>query len=164
MIQELLTEKERILYEDDVVAAVLVKNAAIKGHIKIIPKTPVKSIEELSEDELERIFYTASYAATLLFETIGAQGTNIITNEDDGFSMDVIARMPDDGLDFQWEPKQLPTSDLDSALSGIKGSILVPGDEKDEEVSNPPPMPDQPEDIITDQEDNYLIKQIIRIP
>lgn len=159
MSRDLLDDKERIIYEDDIAAAILVKNACAKGHIQIIPKRPVHKIEELSEEECEHIFRIASSTATVIFETIGAQGTNIISNEDDGFSIDVIARKQDDGLNFQWKPKQLPTNEMDAVMSSIAGKMML----EETTPKNPPKIEDQPQDKL-DGDDNYLIKQLERIP
>ncbi|NQU98602.1 HIT family protein [Candidatus Woesearchaeota archaeon] len=167
MKRELLEKKDRIIYEDDIAAAVLVEKPAAKGHIVIIPKQEVKMMDDLSEEHSEHLFYLASYAATMLFETIGAQGTNIITYEGEEFYMEVIARMQDDGLNFQWKPKQLQTADLDAATSSISGKIIVPKEEAKEEKPEHPPKMDKKEkeeDAMSDEEENYLLKQLDRIP
>jgi len=171
MNRDILGKKENIIYEDDIAVAILPEKPVAKGHIVIFPKKEVKFIEELSEDEIEHLFYLASYSATTLFESLGAHGTNIITNEDEFFSMNVIARKQEDGLNFQWQPKQLTSEEMDTVVSDISASILsatnAPEDhaESMEEIpTNPLPMSDQPGDEMTDDEENYLMKQLERIP
>lgn len=161
-MREMLNEKDRILYEDEIAAAILLKKAAAKGHIVIIPKKDVRIIDDLTEDDSEHLFYLASYVATVLFETLGAHGTNMITHEGEEFYIEVIARNEDDGLDFQWKPSQLSSSDLEEATKSISSRMII---EEKVKAENPPKMEDQPEDKnITDDEENYMIKQLTRIP
>ncbi|MBC8500177.1 MAG: HIT family protein [Nanoarchaeota archaeon] len=162
MKRELLDEKERVLYEDDIAVAILVKEPAAKGHILILPKKEAKYIEDLSEDDLEHIFHLANYTATVLFESLGAQGTNVITTEGEEFYIEVIARKQGDDLNFQWKPKQLPTNEMDSVVSSISSNMVI-GKQK-EEPKHPPKIEDQPEDIIGEDEDSYLLEQLKRIP
>jgi len=160
--RELLSDKERVLYEDNIGVAVLPKNAATKGHIIILPKKEVRHIEELTEDELEHLFYLASYSATALFEGLGAHGTNIITTEGEEFYIEVISRTQEDGLNFQWTPKKLSGPDLDGVTGSISNSIIIPSEE--EKPDNPPRMEEQPENVLKDGEEDYQIKQLERIP
>ncbi len=163
MKEELLKQKDRIIYEDDVAIALLVKKATARGHIRILPKKLTKSIEDLKEDESEHLFRLANSVAVMLFENLGAKGTNIITNEDDGFMIDIIARNENDGLNFQWQPKQIDTEELASVKSSISSNMVFP-DKELEITKNPPVMPDQKEDHIAVSEDNYLIKHLGRRP
>jgi|FLOH01.1.fsa_nt_gi diadenosine tetraphosphate (Ap4A) HIT family hydrolase len=153
---------KQILYEDEIGRAFFPENAAAKGHIIVEPIKKIDSIENISEAELEHLFYLANYTATVLFETLGAQGTNIITEEENGFKINIIARKQDDGLDFQWEPKQLSQGDLESVTSSISGKMVIG---QREEFKQTPVIEDQPEDrSMNDDEENYLLKQLDRIP
>jgi len=173
--EELLADKENMLYEDDKIAAVLVKEPAARGHMKVIPKANINNIDELREDESEMLFNLANTCAVLLFEGVGAQGTNIILNEKP-LIIDIIARGENDGLNFMWNPKQIPTGELDGIKSSISGKILIPEKEPKPELKpepreeineegphDPPRMDDQPEDKKAEEE-NYMIKQLERIP
>ncbi|MBU0472311.1 MAG: HIT family protein [Nanoarchaeota archaeon] len=175
MRQELLEKKERIIYEDDIAIAALPENAATKGHVVIIPKKEAKYLEDLSEEYSEHLFYIANYTATLLFELIGAQGTNIITTEGKELYIEVIARKQDDGLDFQWKPQSMSSPDLDSITKAISGKILVPKSKQEEKPAHPPRMDEQkeeqgseenkkPKPEFTDKEVNYFIDELNRIP
>lgn len=124
-ICELLKDKERIIYEDEIVVAILVKKPAAKGHVRIIPKKHLAKIEDLESEEVLQLFTIANHTAAALFETIGAHGTNIISTEDEHFTLDVIARKPDDGLNFLWQPKQIPQNELESVHDAIKNKIII---------------------------------------
>jgi len=151
-----------IVYEDEIAIAEMPDKGSAKGHIIIRPKQKANSVEDMSENDLSHLFFVSSYAATTLFETLGAQGTNILTNNSgDGLEIHVIARYQGDSINFQWSPKQVPAGELDSITSSIAGKVLL-----EERPENPPKIPDQPEDKMSESEDkdNYLIKQLERIP
>lgn len=114
------------LYEDEKVKVVLAKKSATPGHLEIYSKQEEKYIEKLSEEDSAHLFYTASCAASLVFEGLKAQGTNIILksgNSDDNpegkLVVHVLPRKEGDGLDLLWKPKPAGY-DLDSVQSRIK--------------------------------------------
>jgi len=60
------------------------------------------TVQDWSVDHSAHIFYVASFAATALFEGLGAQGTTIllrsgVSDRDGPCAIHVIARYPDDG-------------------------------------------------------------------
>lgn len=154
-----------IMYEDRIVTASLAEDAATHGHIVVQPKKEVRRLTELSETESAHLFQVASYAAAILFQGLQAEGTNIICNEEEErLTVHIIARKNDDGLDFQWTPQQLNESIMKESLDRIKEKTLPPGAEKQEE--KPTAEKEHVKQIIKDAEEkeNYLIKQLIRIP
>ncbi len=116
-----------IIYEDEKVICIVPEQGVVPGHIEIYSKEEEKFIENLSIESSEHLFFTASFAATAVFEGLGAQGTNIILksgltddNPDGKLCVHILPRMPDDGLNSMlWQPKQ-PSYDLDSIMSKIK--------------------------------------------
>ena len=120
-------EKETVIYEDEKVLVVLPSKGAIEGHLEIYSKVEEKYIEKLSEEDSAHLFFTASFAATAVFEGLGAHGTNIVmqSGESDDNSkgrlmLHVLPRKQDDALKHMfWEPKQ-PKSDLDALAGKIK--------------------------------------------
>ena len=95
------------LYEDPLVTIRLSEKPVSIGHIEIVPKRKATTINDLSEQEIEHLFFGASYSASILFEKLGAHGTNIILNENnEQLTIHVIARKEGDGLDFSWTPHQ----------------------------------------------------------
>lgn len=118
----------QVIYEDEKVLCLLSNKGVVKGHIKIYSKVEAKDIEKLSSEDSAHLFYVASYAATLLFEGLKVQGTNIILksgvsddNLDGELCLHVLPRMPEDGLNktLLWEPKQ-PSYNLDDILGKLK--------------------------------------------
>ncbi len=117
--------KARIVYEDDAVFAFVPEKPMSKGHIKVYPKNDHNNMEDMSDDMVEHIFYTASYSATTLFEVLKAQGTNILAlsgdlGDDEPFHIDIISREADDGINFMWQPKQLQPKEMDDVENTLK--------------------------------------------
>lgn len=112
------------LFTDEFVRIHLASPPASKGHLLVLPKKNVSSLLDLSEQECVELFYGASYAATALFELLGAQGTNmLITNDAASVAIQVIARYESDGLSLLWEPSQPSPAELDQTASAIKDVV-----------------------------------------
>src|SRR3989344_3158314 len=113
-------KKEDIIYEDDY-SVVAIANTTI-GHMKVYSKKG-KRLNELDDDSVERLFVTASYAATMAFEGLGAQGTNIVINDmnaNEVLCIDVLPRKFEDNIDLLWEPKKMTEQDFMDASKRIK--------------------------------------------
>lgn len=164
-----------VLFEDTLIEIALSEKPMSKGHIEVRPKKEVKSMSDLSDEEIQHLFYGASYAATALFELMGAHGTNILVNEDDNqLCVHVLARAEGDGLNFLWEPKQANPADLKDAASLIKDKLdyelwAIKNPEKAAK-KNAPIQNNSAEVISADKSDdkdapvNYLLKSLQRIP
>ena len=119
--------KSKVIYEDEKVMVVVPDQGGVPGHLQIYSKTEKQFIENLSIEDSSHLFFTASFAATAVFEGLGAQGTNLILKS--GFSDDnpegrlclhVLPRMPEDGLHkITWEAKE-PSYNLDNIAERIK--------------------------------------------
>lgn len=121
-------ENSSVIYEDEKSLAIIPEKSMMEGHIEIYSKTEENNIESLSIEDASHLFYVASFAATAVFEGLGAHGTNIIVKSgvsDDNpggkLSIHILPRMQEDGLheSLLWKPKQ-PDYDLDTIKSKIK--------------------------------------------
>ena len=116
-----------VIYEDEKVIVSVPEKGVTKGHIEIYSKEEDRDIENLSQESSSHIFYVASFAATAVFEGLGAHGTNIIAksgNSDDNegrLVIHVLPRTAEDGLNdsLLWKPGQ-PSYDLDQVAGKIK--------------------------------------------
>jgi len=130
-----------VLYEDEKVLAVLPNEAVVPGHLEIYSKEEEKEIERLSAESSAHLFYTASFAATLIFEGLKAHGTNIILksgksddNPKSALCVHVLPRTTGDRLqELVWKPKE-PKYDLKSVAQKIKDQTWKIKEEKKEEV------------------------------
>ena len=116
-----------VLYEDEKLVCVLPAKGSVAGQVDIYPKAEEKDIAKLSSEDSVHVFATASMIASLLFEGLKAQGTNILLRSgrtDDHpegrLCISVFPRVPEDSLKGMiWEAKQ-PQYDLDGIASKIK--------------------------------------------
>lgn len=95
------------VYEDDDVLAFLDITQGTKGHTLVIPKTHVKNVYELSEEQAEKIFKVVPKIARALKEAFNPIGLNIVNNNDKPlqsvfhFHMHLIPRYEDDGMELK---------------------------------------------------------------
>ncbi|MBW2972739.1 HIT family protein [Candidatus Woesearchaeota archaeon] len=133
---EIVQEKPNMIYEDETLIAAAPAKTATDGHIQVIAKKHHKNIQETDNNELEHLFYTASFAASSLFETLQAHGTNIVANTgsllkgDSHFHIDVIARKSDDGLNLLWQPKKMSEDEMKEVQNKIKDKCDMIGVQK----------------------------------
>lgn len=114
-----------ILYEDEKVLCLLPSTGIVAGEIQIVSKK--NSFIELSPEEGAYLFTIASAAASLLFEMLQAQGTNIIVksgrtddNPDGTLRLHILPRKQGDHLtEMLWKPQQ-PSYDLEALAQKIK--------------------------------------------
>ncbi len=121
---EQLKDKTQILYEDEQSVAVL--GDAILGHIKIYPKKHAHKIEDLDDTEVKHLMTVANYAASVAFETLAAQGTNLIVNasgHDEHLCVEIIPRTMNDDLNLQWQPQTVEEEETKDALERIKEKV-----------------------------------------
>ena len=141
-------ENNSVIYEDEKVLCIVPEKGAISGHIEIYSKTEETEIKNLSYDDSAHLFFTASFAATALFEGLGAHGTNIILksgqsddNSEGRLCVHVLPRTQGDSLaSMHWQPKQ-PEYDVDAIFKKIKDQswkIQPPKKDKPSAISQKP--------------------------
>ena len=115
------------IYEDDEILAFLDYNGASRGHTFIVPKKHYPIFEQVPDELVEKIFSVANKISTALFETMNVQGTNIfIANGVSAgqsvahFIVNVIPRTEGDGINLQWNPKQLSEEEMSTVEIKIK--------------------------------------------
>jgi diadenosine tetraphosphate (Ap4A) HIT family hydrolase len=159
-----------LLYEDALIQIRLSEHPMSKGHIEVLPVKDVCNMSDLSDDEMQHLFFGASYAATALFEFLGAHGTNIILNESDSqLIVHVIARFQGDGLDYLWEPKPSSPEDLKDTAKSIRDKVdyelwVKENPQKANEGSS-----EKTQEVLSSpdsgkKEENYLLRSLRRIP
>lgn len=129
---KMLEREAPILYQDEKVLCLLPQRSAVPGHIEVYSKLEERDIGKLSQEDSAHLFFVASFAASALFDGIGAQGTNILLKS--GFSDDnpegrlcvhVLPRFQGDALQgMLWQPKQ-PDYNLDDLQKKIKDKMWM---------------------------------------
>ncbi len=155
------------LYEDEQVLVILAEKPCALGHAQVILKKHAGSLDGLPKDVLASLFWTASFTASSIFEYLGPQGTNIIYHDalkgHEHPVLDIIPRKFEDGLDFQWQPKELSEQENTTAFEKLKDAAFFIGKEKPEAKEREPVQMDEKRKEITGSE-NYQIRRLVRIP
>ncbi|MBS3114843.1 HIT domain-containing protein [Candidatus Woesearchaeota archaeon] len=157
------------VYEDELVMAVLDVNGANPGHCFIMPKKHYPIIEQVPDIEIGRLFQVSNKISSAIFESLGAQGTNIFVANGipagqtvAHFTINVIPRKENDGINLQWQPKQLSEEEMSTVELKLKEQTKNIGHfekgEKKARVRAPKPV------ILSEEEEEYFAKQMRRLP
>lgn len=166
-----------IIYEDAVCLAYLPHDGAVVGHIYVVPKQHLETLEDAPEELVVQLFAVASAAATAVYEGLGCQGTNILCNNGKGAGrlghlvLEVLPRKENDAFALKWEGKQLQPADFDAVVRAIGDKVEVLAAKKLPPVVPPAPSPEpvpqeqpQPPEETKASEEDYLVKHLYRIP
>lgn len=157
------------IYEDELVMAVLDVNGANPGHCFVMPKNHYPIMEQVPDREIGRLFNVSNKVSSAIFESLGAQGTNLFVANGipagqtvAHFTINVIPRKENDGINLLWQPKQLSEEEMSTVELKLKEqSKHVGGFEKEEKkarITAPKPV------VLSDEEEEYFGKQMRRIP
>ena len=139
-ICKLVKEKgEEVIYEDELVMATLPKKGNAIGHIQVFPKEHFTELNEMPDELVSHLFFTASFAATGVFEGLQAQGTNILLNQgkeanpkDEHLVIHVLPRKQNDDVNIMWTHKKLEQHEMDDAFKRLKDKADVMDYQKEE--------------------------------
>ena len=127
--------QSKTIYEDDKLLAVLDIRPATAGHVLVLPKKHYSVLGQMNETETGQLFAVVNKIASLLFEILHAEGTNILVASGpaagqtvDHVIVHVIPRFKDDGLQLAWEGKDVGEEKLNKILEQLKGQVK--GEEK----------------------------------
>ncbi len=157
------------VYEDEMVMAVLDVNGANPGHCFVMPKNHYPIIEQVPDKEVGRLFQVSNKISTAIFESLGAQGTNIfLANGGPAgqtvahVTVNVIPRKENDGINLQWQPKQLSEEEMSTVELRMKDSAKNVGnfqkEEKKARVQAPKPV------VLSEDEEEQFSRQLRRLP
>lgn len=157
------------IFEDELVMAVLDVNGAVPGHCFIMPKNHYPIIEQVPDIEIGRLFQVSNKISSAIFESLGAQGTNIfIANGIPAgqtvahFTINVIPRMENDGVNLQWQPKQLNEEEISTIELKLKEQTKNIGHFEQEEKK---PRAHAPKPVaFSGEEDEHFLNQMRRLP
>ena len=166
-----------LIYKDEHCYITYGPEGVVDGHVKIFPLKPAKRLNELSSSEVVYLFDMAGKIASILFDGLGAHGTNIICNDgilDKSLCINVIPRFNNDNLGLEWQPKPGDRSKLEKIEEELKPQLEYIGvnveSNKSTETNNDLISnriePDEDLDPIgeSNKKIDQLIRQITRIP
>ena len=165
------TKLEKI-YEDEKIVATLHPTPAAKGHILVFPKKHYQIVEQIPDYEIGEIFKKINKLSVAGFEGVKAVGSNIIVQNGVAAGqkiphvcINIIPRVENDGLNFQWQPKQLTEEEMSTVELKVKEETEKIGGFEKEEKKEPIKLEEKREKIKEEgEEESYLIKQLRRIP
>lgn len=161
----------KMIYEDDSLFAILHPKPASAGHVVLMPKEHYPILENLPNNLINHMFNIASKISSSIFDSLNVHGTNIFVQNGipagqsvPHITIHIIPRTENDNMNLMWQPKQIGEEEMSTVELKIKeqtSSITV-----QEEGDKPKAVEGKaPEDIKqTDGEENYLLKQLRRIP
>ncbi len=164
-----MAEKGEKLFEDEKVAVVPSRNPASRGHALVIPKEHFTIMEQIPDFLAGHLFSIANKVSTSILETLRTHGTNIIIENGIAagqkiahFSINVIPRSENDGIGFIWQPMQVSDEELSGIELQLKEhtkniGVFQKEEKKVMEVSGK-------EDVIPANDEDYLLRQMRRIP
>lgn len=157
------------VYEDDLALAVLDVNGANPGHCFVMPKNHYPILEQVPDSEIGKLFNIANRISTAIFESLGAQGTNIFVvnglpagQSVAHFTINVIPRKENDGINLQWQPRQLSEEEMSTVELKVKEQAKNIGHFDTEK--NAPRVYAPKHAVLSDEEDEYFSKQLRRLP
>ncbi len=116
----------RTLYEDEKFRVIMDLGPATRGHSLILPKDHYANLYEIPEDLAADAAKLAKKLAVRMTEKLGADGFNIIQNNNEAagqtvphYHVHLIPRYQNDGQHILWKPGQLPAEEMDEILETI---------------------------------------------
>ncbi|MFH1409467.1 MAG: HIT family protein [Nanoarchaeota archaeon] len=160
-----------IVYEEDEIIVFLDPKPVSPGHMVVAPKQKYTILEEIPDWLMGRMGEIANKASTAAFETMGAKGTNIIVHngipagqDNNHFVINVIPRFDNDGQDLFWAPKQLSEEEMSTIELSLKPQTDIVGEFEKKKPKDIPIEDDIPDPEELDEGENYMLKQLDRIP
>lgn len=166
--------KVKIVYEDDKCAAYLEQNPASIGHTIIAPKEHCAILEQTPDYIMGRMLVISNKISVALFESLNIQGTNILIQngieagqKHPHLAIHIIPRIEGDKIGLQWKTLAPSPEDLATAELQLKDHVKNIGEFEKEKA--PPVILDSKKERISSslpdsEEENYLVKQLRRIP
>ena len=162
-------KKPEIIHQDEEVIVAIKDLTTATGQVTIFPRKHHTILEMVPDDILEKCAVLANKAGMAIFDGLAAQGTNVVIQNGLGaeqkvphFGIEVIPRREGDGINLQWEPKQMREDELEATLIAIKESLEKKEDIKIEKTDKPKGA-DKEQKKKSDK-DNYILKSLRRLP
>ena len=123
----------------------------------------------MPDAEVGKLFQAANKVSTAIFESLGAQGTNIFVANGlpagqtvAHFTINVIPRKENDGINLQWQPRQLSEEEMSTVELKLKEQTKNMGhfekEKKAQKIEAQKPV------VLSDDEEEYFSRQLRRLP
>lgn len=148
----------KVVYNDDLIMGVLDINPANRGHVILFPKDHYSNSFEMNDVLIGHIYLIANKLSRVVIETVGAEGVNIFVGEGQvagqnipHFLIHIIPRFKDDGIDFRWNNKQIPDSEMKEIHEKIMNGVRSFEEVREEVQQNV-----EPEEIKSSYDDERI--------
>jgi|ETN02SMinimDraft_2_1059926.scaffolds.fasta_scaffold40375_2 diadenosine tetraphosphate (Ap4A) HIT family hydrolase len=161
-----------VIYEDDEFKAIMAEDPAVVGQIQLFPKEHFTIFEQVPDFTVGKLFSIANKLSTASFEALGMQGTNIIVTNGVAagqkhahFSVSILPRGENDGVNLEWQPQQLSEEEMSSIELKIKDHTEEIGKvDATKEVKTVTTGKKGAKKEKVSQAENYLLRSLNRIP
>ena len=134
-------KEQEIIYQDDEVVVAIKDLTATTGQVTVFPKEHHTILEMVPDDILRKCVVLANKAGMAIFDGLAAQGTNVLVQNGLGagqkvphFGIEIIPRREEDGINLQWEPKQMMEDELESSLMVLEETLAKKEEVKEEKL------------------------------
>lgn len=166
-ICEQIEKEKNVLFSNEDLAVMLHPEPAAIGHLIIAPKKHYPIMEQVPDFIIGEMMIAANKSLIAIFESIKAEGTNLIVQNGIGAGqkyphcmIEIIPRTQNDGLNLQWKPTQLDPQTMDTIEAQIKEKAKIIGEfEKKEEKIQKVEKTEEAK-----PEEDYLIKHFEKLP
>lgn len=118
------------IYEDEDFNVIFDGSPASLGHALILPKTHAANVFELDDELVAKAYILAKKVAAALSEVFGADGVNILQNNNEAagqtvfhFHIHIIPRYAGGENIVSWKPGQQDTQALNDAIEKLKSLL-----------------------------------------
>ncbi len=174
------SEKVKKIFEEEDVVVILHPNPAAEGHLVVLPKQHFAILEQVPDVISQKCFIAANKFSMVLFEALNAMGTNMIVANGvpagqswPHFAINIVPRRENDGLNFQWNPKQASDEQLAVVAASLESEVNKIIFEKSKEITAAAGIPlpageEKPKEaekpVTVVKPESYLMKQLRRLP
>jgi histidine triad (HIT) family protein len=173
LCEQIKANGKEMIFQDERIAVLLSTHPASLGHLIVLPKEHYTILEQVPDGVLAEMFIIANKLSIIIFETLNAHGTNVIVQNgvaagqtENHFSIHVIPRRQNDGLNFEWQAEKASEDALKTAqlkYEPYTKNLLISAEAPTEQ---PAEQTEQKTETIKEQEGktNYLLSNLDRIP
>ncbi len=115
------------VYEDDTLLGILDIRPANKGHVLLFPKEHHRVMSTVPDQVIGELFKVANKLSTAIFETVGAQGTNIFVANGPAAGqtaphmlVNIIPRFAKDNVSIGWNAQTIEDNELETLSENIR--------------------------------------------
>ncbi len=162
---------EQVIIRDEELVVFLPLTPSVEGELVVAPIHAFKTLEELPDALVEKMFHVANKMSSSLFDLLGCQGTNLLiqngktaNQSSDSLFIRIIPRFENDSLKFEWDPTPAKPEELESVVSSFKSFDERKDKEVFEEKQKADVLSEKKSDVIENSKDNYLLKSLRRNP